>query len=104
MIQVAFKMKLKPGYRQEYIRRHNELWPEMKTLLHNNGITDYSIFLDAETDILFAIQKTNTDLQGGLVDPAGVLQKWWDQMADIMDVNPDNSPVVKPLERVFYFE
>ncbi len=104
MIQVAFKMKLKPGCRQEYIKRHEELWPEMAALLRANGISDYSIFLDAETDILFAVQKTGTDLQGPLADPAGILKKWWDHLADIMDVNADNSPVVTPLEQVFYFE
>jgi L-rhamnose mutarotase len=31
-----------------------------------------------------------------------IMQKWWSYMADIMKVNPDNSPISKPLEEVFY--
>ncbi len=33
-----------------------------------------------------------------------IVKKWWDYMADIMAVNPDNSPVSIPLEEVFYME
>ena len=33
-----------------------------------------------------------------------IVQKWWDYMADIMEVNPDNSPVSIPLPEVFYME
>ena len=32
------------------------------------------------------------------------VQKWWDMMADIMEVNPDNSPVTVPLQEVFYLK
>ncbi|MDQ4139504.1 MAG: L-rhamnose mutarotase, partial [Bacteroidota bacterium] len=55
MQRVAFKMKLKPGYRAEYQKRHAALWPELKQVLQNAGISDYSIFLDEETDTLFAV-------------------------------------------------
>ncbi|MDR1672591.1 MAG: L-rhamnose mutarotase [Bacteroidales bacterium] len=102
MERVAFKMKLKPGFKQEYIKRHNEVWPEIVTLIKNSGISDYSIFLDEETNILFGVQKVsgNTSSQGlGSVE---IQQKWWDYMSDIMDSNPDNSPVTTYLEEVFY--
>jgi L-rhamnose mutarotase len=105
MIQVAFKMKLKPGAASEYRRRHDELWPEMKSLLRAEGIYDYSIFHDEETNTLFAVQKRTQPLHGQPVNNIEeVLKKWWDYMADIMEVNADNSPVMVPLEQVFYFE
>jgi len=31
-----------------------------------------------------------------------IMQKWWNYMADIMETNPDNSPVQISLEEVFY--
>lgn len=101
-MQVAFKMKLHPGYLDEYRKRHNELWPEMRELLKARGICDYSIFYDAETGILFAVQKIDVEFQNKGFNEGDILQKWWDQMADIMDVNPDNSPVIKKLEPVFH--
>jgi L-rhamnose mutarotase len=100
----AFKMKLKPGYEAEYKKRHSEIWPELSALLKENGIYDYSIFLDTETNTLFAVQKiTGT---GGSQDLGQnpVVKKWWAYMADIMDTNPDNSPVSVPLQEVFYME
>ena len=57
MDRVAFKMHLNEGQKQEYIKRHNEIWPELKQLLKDAGIHEYSIFLDEETSTLFAFQK-----------------------------------------------
>ena len=100
----AFKMKIKPGAAAEYKRRHDEIWPELSALLKNAGVSDYSIFLDEETGILFAVQ--NVGGKGGSQDLGEnpIVRKWWAYMADIMDVNEDNSPVSVPLREVFYLE
>ena len=104
MQRLAFKMKLNKGQKKEYIKRHNQLWPELKALLKANGVSEYSIFFDEETHTLFAFQKVSGS--GGSQDLANnsIVKKWWDFMADIMEVNPDNSPVSIPLEEVFYME
>ena len=98
----AFRMHLKPGCEEEYARRHAQLWPEMKALLKNAGISDYRIFLDRATGNLFAVQRVSG--AGGSQDlgTEEICRKWWDFMADLMDVNPDNSPVSVPLEQVFH--
>ncbi len=100
----AFKMKLKPGFKKEYKKRHNEIWPELEKLLKEAGIHDYSIFLDEETNILFAVQKLDDDFEGQQLKNHPVMKKWWDYMKDIMEVNSDNSPVEIPLEEVFHME
>lgn len=104
MKRFAFKMYLKPGYEKEYARRHGLIWPELKKMLKESGVSDYSIFWDKETNILFAVQKNSggTSSQDASIDP--VIQKWWDYMADIMDVNPDNSPISIPLEELFHMD
>lgn len=104
MDRVGFKMYIKEGFLEEYRRRHNEIWPELVDLLKNAGIEEYSIFIDVETNTLFAFQKTTSN--GGSQDLGreAIVQKWWDYMADIMEVNPDNSPISKSLEEVFYLE
>ena len=100
----AFRMHLKPGNEEEYARRHAQLWPEMKELLRQAGVSDYNIFLDRATGNLFAVQRVSGD--GGSQDLGDnpVCRKWWDFMADLMDVNPDNSPVSVPLEQVFHLD
>lgn len=97
-------MKLLPGFEAEYKKRHDEIWPELSKLLTQSGIFDYSIFLDEETSTLFAVQKVKdeNDLENLREEP--VLRKWWDYMSDIMETNPDNSPVEKPLQEVFHMK
>lgn len=104
MKRLAFKMYLNEGQKAEYIKRHNEIWPELKTLLKEAGISEYSIFFDEETNTLFAFQKVRGE--GGSQDlgQTEIVQLWWKFMADIMKTKPDNSPVTVPLEEVFYME
>ena len=49
----GFKMKLYEGQEAEYEKRHNQLWPEMKDMIHEYGGKNYTIFLDKETLTLF---------------------------------------------------
>ncbi len=104
MSKLAFKMKLKPGFKEEYKKRHDELWPELKDLLKQSGISDYTIFLDEETNTLFAVQKQEGNQSSQDLGSTEVVKKWWAYMADIMDTNPDNSPVSTPLEEVFHLD
>jgi L-rhamnose mutarotase len=103
-IRNAFKMKLKPGFEAEYKKRHDEIWPELQSLLSETGIQDYSIFLDEETSILFAVQKINADFDMNFLPNHPIVKKWWAYMADIMETNPDNSPVAIALKEVFYLK
>ena len=96
----AFVMQLKKGYEEEYERRHNEIWPELVTLLKESGVSEYSIFLEKETGKLFAFQHTSGHGSQDLGQNP-VVQKWWEYMADIMETNADNSPVSIPLRAVF---
>ena len=97
-------MYLKPGCEEEYARRHNAIWPELKALLSESGVSDYSIFWDKETNILFAVQKTSGE--GGSQDLGDneIVKRWWAYMADIMETNPDNSPVSIPLAECFHMD
>lgn len=103
MERFAFKMQLKPGNEAEYKKRHDEIWPELAQLLKDSGVSDYAIFLDEETSTLFALQKQNGQSSQDL-GKTEIVQKWWKYMADIMETNPDDSPVSVPLKEVFYLE
>ena len=100
----AFKMKLNPGFKEEYRKRHDKLWPELEELLKKEGICNYSIFLDEETNTLFAYQEQTGESSSQDLGQTEIVKKWWKYMADIMETNPDNSPVTIPLEQVFYLE
>ncbi|MGW8314808.1 MAG: L-rhamnose mutarotase [Bacteroidales bacterium] len=102
--RLAFKMKVFPGVIEEYKKRHDNLWPELRDLLKGAGISEYSIFYDQETNYLFAYQKQAREQGSQDLGSTEVVLKWWKYMTDIMETNPDNSPVSVPLEEVFYME
>ncbi|MEM7370233.1 MAG: L-rhamnose mutarotase [Bacteroidota bacterium] len=104
MTKIAFSMQLKAGCEQEYQRRHDTIWPELALLLKEAGISDYSIFLDESSGRLFGVQLQSDPAMANRLPQAAVMQKWWSYMADLMDTNPDDSPVVQPLRMVFHME
>ncbi|MBB4009900.1 L-rhamnose mutarotase [Allorhizobium taibaishanense] len=98
----AFKMQLNPGMEAEYRRRHDEIWPELVDLLHEAGVSDYSIHLDRDTNTLFGLLTRRRDHGMADLPDHPVMQRWWAHMADIMATNPDRSPVAVELEPVFH--
>ena len=105
MKRFAFKMYLKPGCEQEYEKRHAAIWPELVKMIKDGGVRNYSIFWDKETNILFGYQECEGEGNSQYTDHVDpITQKWWDMMADIMEVNPDNSPVTVPIQEVFHLD
>lgn len=100
----AFKMRLNQGCEDEYRRRHDEIWPELVSLLKDAGISDYSIHLDRETNILFGVLWRSDDHQMDDLPAHDVMKKWWAHMADIMVSHSDNEPVVTDLATVFHMQ
>ena len=98
----AFRMQLKPGMVDEYRRRHDAIWPELVELLRDAGISGYSIFLDPESDALFATLKLAADNRRDALPAHPVMRRWWDHMADLMEVEPDNKPREWPLVPMFH--
>ncbi len=95
-------MQLHRGFEEEYRRRHDNLWPELQQLLNQTGVRDYSIYLDEETNTLFGVMQVEEPELLEKMAEHPVMKKWWAYMKDIMDTNPDNSPVSIPLKEVFY--
>lgn len=102
MKRIAFKMQLHKGQEEEYKKRHDALWPELVQLLKDTGIQEYSIFLDSATGSLFGVLQISDETALDKLPAEPVMQRWWSYMKDIMDSNPDHSPVSVPLTEVFY--
>jgi len=98
----AFKMFLNPGCEVEYIRRHDEIWPDLVILLKDAGISNYSIHLDRETNVLFGYLERRDDHAMETLPDHPVMQRWWAHMGDIMRTNADGSPVAVALTETFY--
>lgn len=102
MHRLAFKMKLYPGFAEEYKTRHDKLWPDLERVLKDAGISDYSIFIDYETNTLIGVLKASDPAVLDKLSENPVMQQWWQYMSDIMETNDDNSPVSIRLKEVFH--
>lgn len=101
MQRLAFKMFLFPGKKQEYKRRHDEIWPELANLLTASGISNYSIHLDDGSNALFGyLERIDGHKMDDLPDHP-VMKRWWAYMKDIMEYDGDR-PRVVPMSEVFY--
>ena len=97
-------MQLKSGQKDEYRRRHDEIWPELVDLLRRSGVSDYSIHLDDETGALLGVLWREKGHTMGDLPSNPIMQRWWAHMADIMETRPDNEPVASTLETLFHMQ
>ena len=100
--RIAFRMNLFPGQAAEYEKRHDEIFPDLAQALKDAGVSDYTIWLDPESNHLFGILTRTDDHTMADLPDTEVMKRWWKHMADIMETHSDNVPVQVPLKRVFY--
>ena len=105
MERYAWRAKVLDGKIEEYIRRHNEIWPELVALLKQAGIRNYTIwnngndlfgYYECEKGIAFAAQA-----QAG----SPIVDKWNAYMKDVMVMEMDPETGAQPLlKNVFFME
>jgi L-rhamnose mutarotase len=101
-IRKAFVMSVNAGAEEEYIKRHNPIWPDLEQVLKTHGVSNYSIFFEAETHRLFAYAEIEDEDQWAAIASTQVCQKWWQHMAEVMPSHTDFSPLATPLREVFH--
>ena len=102
MERMAWKGRIKPGCKAEYIRRHNEIWPEMVELLKSGGVCNYTIF--ANGDELFGYYECEKGIEFAERTQAGspIVDRWNEYMKDILELEMDPVTGAQPkLEQVF---
>ncbi|HEY3872253.1 MAG TPA: L-rhamnose mutarotase [Actinocrinis sp.] len=100
--RITQALVLPAAHLTEYIRRHDDLWSEIREGIAEHGGRNFSIFAAPELDRVITYVEVE-DLrrwQGGAVSPA--TRRWWRHMAEIMPTNPDLSPISLSCEEVFH--
>jgi len=104
MIRKAFRMSVHAGHETEYARRHQPIWQELAETLVAHGVVRYSIFLDPETQDLFAYAEIESEERWRAIASTPVCRRWWRYMRDIMPAAADDSPHSRDLPEVFHLE
>jgi L-rhamnose mutarotase len=104
MIRRAFVMHVHPDQHAEYERRHRPIWDELAATLTAHGVHNYSIFLNADANQLFAYVELENEARWNAIASTDVCRRWWKHMAEVMETNPDSSPRSEPLVEVFHLD
>jgi L-rhamnose mutarotase len=102
MIRKAFRMSVRTGHEDEYVRRHNPIWRELADTLVAHGVSNYSIFLDRQTGDLFAYAEIESEERWEAIAATDVCRRWWQYMREVMPSEPDGEPITRPLPEVFH--
>lgn len=100
--RVTFAMELPREALDEYRRRHDEIWPELREAITLQGGHNFSLHYDADAELVFGYVEVD-DLDAWSAGAGSDLtRRWWAHMADVMPTNPDISPVSHELIEVFH--
>ena len=104
MIRKAFLMSVNGDAHEEYERRHQPIWSDLEATLRSHGVHNYSIFLEPETDRLFAYAEIESEEAWQAIAETDACKRWWAFMKDVMPSNADGSPVSRDLKEVFHLD
>lgn len=107
MQRVGFRLQVRPEMMDEYVHRHEQVWPEMLQALRDTGWTNYSLFLDRNDGTLFGYFET-PDLAAAKAGMAAleVNDKWQADMAPFFNglAGKGADEGFMKLESVFYLQ
>lgn len=101
MEKFTWTAKIKEGMKQEYIKRHDEIWPEMIKVLKDATIRNYTIWIDGDT--LFGYYECDSVEYAAKVQAESpIVDKWNEYMKDVMEMKKDPATGTHPkLELAF---
>lgn len=105
MEKYAWKAKIKPGKKEEYIYRHDHIWPEMVDVLKSAGICNYSIWIEGDTVFGYYECEKGVEFASKVQAESDVVARWNEYMKDVMEMEMDPATHAQPhLEQVFYLK
>ena len=104
MERFAWKARVLQGKLDEYICRHDEIWPEMTEVLNQAGVHNYTIWNVG--DELFGYYECESIAYAAKVQAESpVVDRWNAYMKDVMEMEMDPATGTSVmLRKVFYHE
>jgi L-rhamnose mutarotase len=105
MKRVCFTLKLKTDRLEEYIERHQNVWPEMQAALRETGWGNYSLFL-APNGLLIGYLETESFDEARLrMKNLPVNARWQAEMAPFFESAGENADdSMRPLQELFHLD
>jgi len=104
MERYAWKATVPPGKLEEYVSRHNHIWPEMKQVLSDAGIRNYTIW-NVGNELFGYYECDSVETAARIQAESPVVDKWNEYMKDVMLMEMDPATGAQPLmKQVFLFD
>ena len=101
----AWKAEIIDGKKDEYVKRHNEIWQEMKDTLKKAGVRNYSIWVCGNELFGYYECEFGIDYAAKVQAESEIVKRWNDYMKDVMIMPLDKNTGAQPLlEQVFEFQ
>lgn len=105
MKKYAWKAEIIDGKKDEYVRRHNEIWQEMKDVLTKAGVRNYSIWICGNELFGYYECEFGVEYAAKVQAESEVVARWNEYMKDVMIMSLDKKTGAQPLlEQVFDFK
>ena len=102
MERYAWKAILKEGKKEEYVRRHDEIWPELVQVLKAAGICNYTIWMDGNTLFGYYECEKGVEYAAQVQAQSEIVDRWNEYMKDVMVMEMDPVTGAQPLlKKVF---
>ena len=103
MQKVGFMMKLKADRIEEYQKRHDEIWDEMREILKKAGRANYSLWYDAG-NIFGYYEVEDKAASGQILSDSPIVRQWNHWMADLLETDEAGNPRIREMDLVFYLK
>ncbi|MEN8191720.1 MAG: L-rhamnose mutarotase [Bacteroidota bacterium] len=104
MERITFRLQLNEGYKEEYELRHNPIWQELESEFLENGVREYSIFIDDETNELFGVINVESKELWKRISNSDVVAKWREHMKEFYETDEKGTPKLKRMREVFHIK
>lgn len=105
MERYAWRAKVIEGKLDEYIKRHNEIWPELADLLKEAGIRNYTIWYNNNDLFGYYECEKGVEYAARIQAQSPIVDRWNEYMKDVMVMEIDPVTKAQPLmEQVFLLE
>ena len=104
MEKYAWKATVKDGMLDEYIKRHENIWEEMKDVLREAGIKNYTIW-NVGNELFGYYECDSIKVASEVQKNSAVVDRWNEFMKDVMIMEMDPVTGAQPLmKQVWSFE
>ena len=101
MEKYAWRATVNEGCLDEYIKRHDEIWEEMKAVLKEAGIANYTIWTDGKNLFGYYECEKGVEYAKRVQNESPVVAKWNVYMKDVMTMKTAEGESQPTLKCVF---